>query len=172
MSWQDYVNAYLVNWTDQNTGKSAFNICDSGAIIGNQDGTVWASTPGFALKTEQVDVDKEDGVGTEKVNVVEFNSLKDAFDGETFGRTSQKGGIRINGEKYFAVSQDPDTKIIYLKKAGGGAAIAKSNLAFVIGIFDVSKKMKNLNGNEEVQNPGMTNRVVEELQKFLLANNL
>jgi hypothetical protein len=169
MSWQDYVNAYLVNWTDQSTGKSAFNICESGAIIGNADGTVWASTPGFALKTETVSIDTDDDK-TESITVNEFVNLADAFNNK--GSTSIKGGIRINGEKYYPVSYDEDVNILYLKKNGGGAAIAKSGLGFVVGTFASSKKLKNLSGNEEPQNPGMTNRVVEELQKFLLANNL
>jgi hypothetical protein len=171
MSWQDYVNAYLLNWTDPNNGKTAYNICDQGAIIGNQDGTIWASTPGFALKTsETVEVDREDGNGTEKVTLNEITNLLDAFNNK--GEAKQKGGIRINGEKYFPVSFDADNNILYLKKSGGGAAVAKSGLGLVIGIFNSSKKLKNLHGNEEPQNPGMTNRVVEELQKFLLANNL
>lgn len=169
MSWQDYINNFLVNFTDANKGVSASNVCESGAIIGNQDGTIWASTPGFELKTSTVEVDKDDGT-TEQVSLVEFNNLVDCFNNK--GRSNAKGGIRINGEKYFVVSYDDDSTILYLKKSGGGAAVAKSNLGFVIGIFSSSKKLTNFHGNEEPQNPGMTNRVVEELQRFLISNNL
>jgi hypothetical protein len=169
MSWQDYIDNFLVNFCDQNKGVSASNVCETGAICGNQDGTIWASTPGFQLKTDTVDVDTDDG-STEKVTLSEFNNLVNVF--ENKGRSTAKGGVRINGEKYFVVSFDEENNIVYLKKSGGGAAVAKSNLGFVIGTFSSSKKLKNFHDNEEPQNPGMTNRVVEELQKFLVNNNL
>ena len=68
------------------------------------------------------------------------------------------------------VNFDSDKKVMYLKKQGGGACIAKSNMAFVIGVFSTSKKMK-FNGKEENQNPGMCNKVVEELQEYLISLN-
>jgi hypothetical protein len=169
MSWADYVTGYLVNFTDQSNGKSAFNISENGALIGNQDGTVWASTQGFTMGTYKCEVDKDDG-STESVNVNEFENLLDAFNNS--GVSTKKGGIRINNEKYFIVSFDAERGVMYLKKSGGGAAVAKSNLAFVISTFSSKKKLKNFNNVDEPQNPGMTNRVVEELQKFLLENSL
>ncbi len=170
MSWQDYIDNYLVNFTDANKGATASNICEAGAIVGNQDGTVWASTTGFKLGSEEVEIEKEDGSGPYKITVNEFNNLTDVFNNN--GISKSLGGIRINGEKYFVVNYDQDKSILYLKKSGGGAAVAKSNLAFAIGIFSSSKKLKNFHGADEPQNPGMTNRVVEELQAFLTANNL
>ena len=104
------------------------------------------------------------------INVNEFENLLDAFNNS--GVSTKKGGIRINNEKYFIVSFDAERGVMYLKKSGGGAAVAKSNLAFVISTFSSKKKLRNFNNVEEPQNPGMTNRVVEELQKFLLENNL
>ncbi len=170
MSWQDYIDNYLVNFHDANKNATASNVCESGAIVGNQDGTVWASTPGFKLGSEEVEIQKDDGSGTFKTTINEFSNLLDAFTNN--GVVKAVGGIRINGEKYFIVSFDADRSILYLKKAGGGAAVAKSNLGFVIGTFSSSKKLKNFHGQDEPQNPGMTNRVVEELQAFLTANNL
>jgi hypothetical protein len=170
MSWQDYINEYLVNFTDSNKGVSASNVCEAGALVGNQDGTIWASTPGFNLGSEEVEIEKEDGSGTYKTTINEFTNLADAFNNG--GVSKAVGGIRINKEKYFVVSYDADKSILYLKKAGGGAAIGKSNLAFAIGIFNSSKKLKNFHGADEPQNPGMTNRVVEELLSFLTSNNL
>jgi hypothetical protein len=170
MSWQDYIDNYLVNFPDANKNASASNICESGAIVGNQDGTIWASTAGFKLGSEQVEIEKDDGSGTYKATINEFNNLADAFNNN--GVSKAVGGIRLNGEKYFIVSYDSDRNILYLKKAGGGAAIAKSNLGFAIGTFSSSKKLTNFHGQQEPQNPGMTNRVVEELQAFLTANNL
>ncbi len=170
MSWQDYIDNYLVNFHDANKSATASNICESGALIGNQDGTIWASTPGFTLKNTNVEVEKEDGSGTTTIALNEFNNLVDVFNNK--GVSKAAGGIRINGEKYFVVSYDEDKNIVYLKKSGGGAAVARSNLAFAIGTFKSSTKLKNFHGTEEPQNPGMTNRVVEELQAFLTSNNL
>jgi hypothetical protein len=170
MSWQDYIDNYLVNFTDANKGVTATNVCEAGALCGNADGTIWASTAGFKLGSEQVEIEKDDGSGTYKTNLNEFNNLLNAFNNN--GVCTAVGGIRLNGDKYFIVSFDADRQILYLKKSGGGAAVAKSNLAFAIGIFNSSKKLKNFHGQEEPQNPGMTNRVVEELQAFLNANSL
>ena len=76
------------------------------------------------------------------------------------------------------VNFDSDKKVMYLKKQGGGACIAKSNMAFVIGVFSTSKKMNfstskkmKFDGKEENQNPGMCNKVVEELKEYLISLN-
>jgi hypothetical protein len=129
MSWQDYVDNFLINHTNPNTGKSAYTICQYGAIVGNQDGTIWASTPGFTFEKYSTEIDDDQGNPT-KVEIDEFANLKQAFDNN--GVSSMKGGIRIHKEKYFIVSYDSDRQVLYLKKNGGGAAIAKSNLGFVL----------------------------------------
>jgi len=170
MSWQDYVNGYLVNWVDPNQENKVYNnVCEGGALIGNQDGTVWAATNGFSFGTYEVSVDKEDGSGSEKVKVNEFENLKDAW--ENSGTTKKKGGLRINNQKYFMVSFDKEREVMYLKKNGGGGCVAKSNLAFVIGTFNTSLKEK-VAGKDAPQNPGHCNLVCEKLQAFLLENNL
>jgi len=161
---------YLINLTDSNTGKVATNVCEHGAIVGNTDGTVWASTSGFSLDKYAVEVEKESGDGTEKVNIDEFANLLDAFNNA--GKTSKKGGLRIHKEKYYPVSYDADTQVMYLKKSGGGAAVGKSNLGFVIGTFNSKLKSKAFNGTSEPQNPGLVNKGVLDLQAFLKANNL
>lgn len=170
MSWIDYVTGYLVNYTDQSTAKTATNVCEHGAIIGNQDGAMWASTPGFTLETYTTEIEKEDGSGTEKVEINEFAHLLDAFNNG--GRSSMKGGIRLHKEKYYVVSSDAEKGVLYLKRNGGGACVAKSGQGFVIGTWSSKCKFKNFNGVEEVQNPGVINRATEDLQKFLLDNSL
>ena len=170
MSWNDYINYYLLNFTDQSKGLTAKNVCNTGAIFGNADGTIWASTPGFALKVEKVTIDKGDGTTTETIEVNEFKNLLSVFN--SMGKTTPSGGIRINGIKYYLTNFDDEKNIVYLKSSGGGAAVGKSNLGFVIGTFDSAKKLVNFNGKEEPQNLGLCNRAVEELQAFLLANNL
>ena len=172
MSWADYVNAYLVNYVDQVAGKSYLNACEHGAIVSNTDGTIWAASTGFTFSKYSVEIDKDDGSGQVKVEIDEFASLKNAFDNN--GTCTAKGGIRIHKEKFFVVSYDADKKVMYLKKNGGGAAIAKSGQAFAIGVFNTSKKItvKGTATTEQNQNPGVTNLGVEKLQEFLLTNNL
>lgn len=169
MSWNDYITGYLQSHTDQHNGKTATNVVEHAAMVGNTDGTVWASTTGFSFGSYSVDIEKEDG-STSKVEVNEFANLLDAFNNK--GATSSLAGIRINGEKYFSVSFDADRNVLYLKKSGGGAAVAKSGQAFVIATYNSKLKCKNHNGVEEPQNPGLVNGAVEDLQKFLNENNL
>lgn len=170
MSWNDFIQGYLVNNTDPNNGKTATNVCEHGAIVSASDGTVWASTPGFGFGQVDVEVEKEDGSGTEKVSVNEFESLNDTFNNS--GKITKKGGLRIHGEKYLPVSFDAERNVLYLKKAGGGACVAKSGQAYVVGTYSSKLKSKNHNGTEEVQNPGLVNRATEDLQKYLVDNNL
>ena len=170
MSWQDYVNGYLVNWVDTNADNKAYtNICEHGALVGNGDGTVWAKTDKFNFGVINVEVEKEDGSGTEKIEINEFANLKDAMDNA--GTASRKGGLRINTEKYFMVNFDGDKNVMYLKKNGGGACVAKSGLAYIIGTFNSSMK-SNVGGKEVPQSPGNCNLVCEKLQEFLVSNNL
>lgn len=73
------------------------------------------------------------------------------------------------------VSFDESTQTLLLKCNGGGAAVAKSNTAFVIGTYEVEKKGKKDKDNasyEFFQNAGQTNLAVERLQNFLVTNNL
>jgi hypothetical protein len=163
MSWSDYVNCYLVNLTDND--KEHKNVCEHGLIVG-MDGTVWASTAGFKFGTETVKVEKEDGSGTVDVQLNEFVNLKDALDNN--GVCSKAGGLRLNGKKFFMVNFDKDKNVMYLKTSGGGAAVAKSNLGIVIGLWSGDKKM----GDGTPQNAGIANLAVEKLQEFLVTNNL
>jgi hypothetical protein len=173
MSWNDYVNAYLVNYVDQQHGKAYLNCCEQGGILSNTDGTMWAASTGFTLQKYPIEIEKEDGSGKEKIEVDEFKNLVNAFDNN--GVSTAKGGIHINKEKYLIVSYNADKKIMYLKKAGGGGAVGKSGKAFSIATFSTSKKLTVKAGNnttEQNQNPGICNTGVEKLQDFLLANNL
>ena len=46
MSWNDYITTKLLNVTDAN-GHVIVNAVEQAAIIGNQDGAIWAATQGF-----------------------------------------------------------------------------------------------------------------------------
>jgi profilin len=176
MSWQDYVNGFLMNFVDKDADNREYlNVCEHGAIVGNGDGTVWAKSDNFSFGVFKVETEKEDGSGTEQIDVDEFANLKDSFENE--GVTKRKGGLRINKEKYFMVNFDADKQTMYLKKNGGGACVAKSNLAYIIGTFNTSLKATvgghgGSGGKTAPQAPGNTNFVCEKLQTFLKDNNL
>ena len=167
MSWQDYITSYLQNHTTPE-GKTYANACEHAMLCGKDDGTIWATTAGFEFKTGKVGVANEDGSET-KIDVNEFANLLQAFDNE--GNCTNKGGLRINGEIYFMVSFDGDRNCMYLKKTGGGAVVAKSNLAFVIATCNVALQCQ-VNGKSSNQTPGVINTLAEILQNFLVENSL
>lgn len=169
MSWNDYINGYLVNYTDDNIGKTLNNVSENAAIIGNTDGTMWAATEGFTLANYSVAIEDDAG-DTKTVQVNEFANLLDAF--SNGGKTSKAGGVRLNKEKYLVIGFDPGKNIMFLKKKNGGACIAKSNIAFVIGTFHAAKQVT-INGDfTEAQSFGTLNQSCEKLQAFLFDNAL
>lgn len=168
MSWSEYLSGYLINYTNPSSGKIANNVCDSGAIIGF-DGTPWAATAGFTLDNYSTSVDNGDGTSTTE-HIDEFSRLHNAF--QSAGRNLQRGGIRIHHEKYYVISFDEENQLMYLRKQNGGACVAKSNNAYVVGTFSEARTITNLEKNPIPQSPGATNRSVQALQRLLLDNNV
>ena len=162
MSWMDYINSKLLNVTDSN-GHALVNCVEQAAIIGNQDGAIWAATQGFVIGEEEVEVE-----GKGKVKLNEFLNIADAFAHN--GDSTRDGGIRLNGVKYFMINFDSEKKTMYLKRQGGGAVIALSNLSYVIGTFNTEKMMTRDNVQEN-QNNGYCAKVVEELAALLVSLN-
>ena len=95
MSWNDYITTKLLNVTDANN-HVIVNAVEQAAIIGNQDGAIWAATQGFVIGTEKVEVE---GKGTIEMN--EFLNIADAFAHN--GDCTKDGGIRLSGVKYFII---------------------------------------------------------------------
>ena len=157
MSWNDYVNAMTND-----------NVCSAAYIIGVEDGSLWAGTSNNIFSTYQVDLPTEtDPEKTEKVNVDEKTNFFAAFKNKGLIPDQQpplKGGVRFGGEKYLNCLFDPERQVWYLKKAGGGACVASTKQAILIGVFDASKTVTSKNFP---QNAGSTNEAVENLQKFL-----
>ena len=162
MSWNDYVTNKLINTVDAN-GHQLTNVLEHGALIGCNDGVAWAASAGFNITKRKGQVE-----GSGNVEIDEFANIKSAFDNN--GDCKGIGGIRLNGEKFLMVNFDAESKVMYLKKQGGGGCIAKSNMAFVVGVFSTSKNMR-IDGKEENQNPGYCNKVVEELAEYLRSLN-
>jgi len=101
MSWQAYVDANLVG-----TGKVA-----KAAILGLKGG-VWASTPGYALSTEE-----------QKAIVNGFDKPHDVT----------ASGLRLHGQKFFALRADKNS--IQLKKGGDGAILARTKQAVLVAEY-------------------------------------
>ena len=167
-AWKPYVDAYIVNYVEA-SGKTYFTSCEHGAIVSNTDGLVWGSTPGFSFRKGNVDISRDDGT-TAAVHVDEFANLLNAFANN--GNCTAVGGLRINGEKFFMTSFDGEKNLMYLKKNGGGACIAKTLQSFCIGVYNTSKKSiiqhVDQSVTEQVQSVGVVNASIEKLQEVLL----
>ena len=62
------------------------------------------------------------------------------------------------------IQHNPDRGSAYLsREGGGGACVAKTNTAIVIGIWNKSQKMSNNN----LQNAGDCNELVEKMAEYL-----
>ncbi len=83
-------------------------------------------------------------------------------------RKGSEAGIRMNNQKYMMVKHNPESNSVYLgREGGGGAAIARTNTAVVIGIWNKSATMS----NGKLQNAGDCNDLVENMAKYLKSNN-
>ncbi len=77
------------------------------------------------------------------VAVNEFECAKKAADGN---RKPSEAGIRLNNQKYMLIMHNPDRSSVYLsREGGGGACIAKTNTAIVIGVWNKTASMSNGN---------------------------
>ena len=73
--------------------------------------------------------------------------------------------IMLGGKKY-QVTHYEKNAFVYLKIKEGGATVAKTNKAFIIGVYNTSK-MYTYDGKPLPQGVGMCNTVVEDLANQL-----
>ena len=145
MSWNDWVKNSLINCTDH--GHSYMNVLTDGAIVGF-DGAVWARTDGIDIKPDECK---------------KLNELLNQSENNT-------PSIMVGGKKYQVTHYEPNA-FVYLKIKEGGATIAKTNQAYVVGIYSTAKKYKTGEGKELPQSVGMCNTVVENLAATLKGMN-
>ena len=145
MSWNDWIKNSLLNCTDH--GHSYANVLTEAAIVGF-NGAIWASTAGLEIKDNEVK---------------KLDELFKQSDNNT-------PSIIIGGKKYQVTHYEPNA-FVYLKIKEGGATIAKTNKAFVVGIYSTAKKYKTGEGKELPQSVGMCNTVVENLAATLKGMN-
>ena len=141
MSWADYINNALINKSAN--GHVYNNVLTQAAIIGH-DGAEWAKTAGLSIKPDEI------------------NKLNDLFKQSSNNTPS----IMLGGKKY-QVTHYETNAFVYLKIKDGGATVAKTGKAFIIGVYNTTKNYK-YDGKELPQGVGMCNTVVEELANQLI----
>ena len=141
MSWADHINNSLINKQDA-AGHIYSNVLTQAAIYGF-NGAEWASAGGFHVSADEI------------------NKLNDFFKQSSNGTPS----IMMGGKKYQVTHYEPGA-FAYLKIKEGGATVAKTNQAYVIGIYSTAATYL-YDGKSMPQSVGMCNTVVEELAKTL-----
>ena len=141
MSWGDYITNSLVNRQDAN-GHVYNNVLTEAAIMGF-DGAEWAKTAGLSVKQDEI------------------KKLNDLFKQSENNTPS----IMLGGKKY-QVTHYEKNAFVYLKIKEGGATVAKTNKAFIIGVYNTSK-IYTYDGKPLPQGVGMCNTVVEDLANQL-----
>ena len=159
--WKSYIDNKLLNSVDE-AGHNYTNCLEGGAIIG-LDGGLWACSDDFVIgkRAEQVD--------GKIITVDEFKNLN--YGMKHNGDCTLPGGYWLNAEKFQMINFDEAEGKMYLKKSGGGAIVAKTEKAYIIGVWSASKVCKK-DGKERPQNQGDASTAVEELAKFLKSQNL
>ena len=140
MSWADYINNSLLN---KQVGEHTYhNVLTQAAIYGF-NGAKWAATDKFDVSADEI------------------NKLNDFFKQSSNGTPS----LMMGGKKYQVTHYEPGA-FAYLKIKEGGATVAKTNQAYIIGIYSTTANYL-YDGKSMPQSVGMCNTVVEELAKTL-----
>ena len=142
MSWGDYITNSLVNRQDAN-GHVYNNVLTEAAIMGF-DGAEWAKTAGLSVKQDEI------------------KKLNDLFKQSENNTPS----IMLGGKKY-QVTHYETNAFVYLKIKEGGATVAKTNKAYIIGVYNTSKNYTYDGKKTLPQGVGMCNTVVEDLANQL-----
>ena len=145
MSWGAYITNSLVNKQDA-AGHVYNNVLVEAALMG-LNGSEWAKTSGLSVTKGEVD------------------KLNDLF---KQNKTNKIPSVSLGGKKYQVTHYDGNAA--YLKIKDGGATVAKTNQAYIIGVYNTTKKYKQ-DGKELPQCVGMCNMVVEDLANTLKGMN-
>ena len=141
MSWDAYISNALLNKEDAN--KHVYNNVLTQAAIYGHNGAKWASTDKFDIGADEI------------------NKLNDFFKQTSNGTPS----IMMGGKKYQVTHYEPNA-FAYLKIKEGGATIAKTNQAYIIGVYSTHSNYL-YDGKPMPQSVGMCNTVVEDLANQL-----
>ena len=174
-SWGSFINGYLVNNVHGDT-----TICgavDAAALVG-ADGTVWAATHGFELKTSsKIHVGKEDGT-TEEIHIDERAHLLDAIQHKGDVTKMKRGGVHFNNKKFLVTGSNEGEGYYtqYFKSDNGGAAVTLTGAGnLIIATWNAEKDAsvtKDGKTKQTKQSVGFCNNAVDDLSKVLVQSGL
>lgn len=157
--WEAYIYQLQNRYNAETQQYTLTNVCELAGIFGT-DGTPWALSAGFQLSAYEFGLTQEDG-SQKKVNVNEFTTALEATKGN---RKGSEAGIRMGNQKYMLVKHNPESNSAYLgREGGGGACVARTNTAVVIGIWNKAGVMS----NGQLQNAGDCNDLTEKMAEYL-----
>ena len=145
-SWRDYVENALLN-KQTVEGNIYNNILIEAGIFG-LTGAVWAYTTNNINKWE-----------------LDFKILKEIFSQKSISYKT----LMINGKSYTITNYNEGFSVEF-KEGKQGGTIARTNLGFIIGIYDENIYYL-VNGKEKNQNSDLCKFVVEDLAKHLIKIN-
>ena len=145
MSWGAYITNSLVNKQDANG--HVYNDALTEAAIMGHNGAEWAKTAGLTITPDEIK---------------NINTL--------FSQKNNSIPSIVMGGKKYQVTHYEEGAFAYLKIKDGGATIAKTNQAYIIGVYNTTKKYK-YDGKEMPQSVGVCNTMVEDLAATLKGMN-
>ena len=139
MSWDTYVHQVCNEYDPDRNAWAVTNVCQAACVYGH-DGALWATSSGFRLGTYEFEQTQEDG-SKKKVICNEHAACMKATRGDRKG--GQECGIRISNQKYMMLRNDEKGKVkfaILSRQGGGGACVAKTTKALIVGIWYQDKE--------------------------------
>ena len=149
MSWKGYVESLMKT-----------NLLNHTAIIGSNDGKIYASSEGFTMTVHNGSLTNEKGEKKEFL-VDEYHILLDLFSKK--GMVPNPPGIWINNQRYHLVQFNDDVNSVYLKCQNGGACVVKTAKTIVVGTFR--------NDDDAQKTGGACNSIIEDFAEQLVKAN-
>lgn len=156
MSWDDWVNSYIINHTEA-SGDTVIAICRRGAIVG-LDGGIWGQV-NFEFLTYEYEQEDDNG-NIKKFVVNEWENFIQCW--ESKGAKLLPGGVRMNNEKFMVSNFNEDDEVMYLTGNQMGACVAKAGTCFCIGVYyKTAEPMQTLQGKTRNYSAGNANGAVQ-----------
>ena len=136
------------------------NLLNHAAIIGINDGKVYASSEGFSMTVHQGSFNDEKGE-TKEFLVDEYHIFLELMSKK--GSVSNPPGIWVNGQHYHLLQFRDDINSAYLKCKNGGACVVKTGKTIVIGTYRTD--------NDAKKTGGACNSIIEDFAEQLVKAN-
>lgn len=149
MSWKGYVDSLM-----------STNLLNHAAIIGTNDGKIYASSEGFTMTVHQGSCTNEKNEKKEFL-VDEYHSILDLVNKK--GMVPNPPGIWINNQHYHLLQFRDDINSAYLKCKNGGACVVKTGKTIVVGTYR--------NDDDAKKTGGSCNSIIEDFADQLVKAN-